>query len=230
MSREDIQKASDWLKDADAVLVTASNGLSIAEGYHIFADNEAFQKYFGEFREKYQLRGLIYGVFAQMSGTDHDRYMEKVHTYLIDDYKGSEVFENLKKLLGNKAYFVVTSNADTHFQINGFDPKRIFEVEGNFDGLQEGSSDWEEQRKNFTDFINAYASKKTVLLELGIGARNQLIKAPTMQMAEQCPSWHYITLNLPQEILIPADLQERALALTGDIGGTFKALNETMHQ
>ena len=35
-----ITLAQEWIAQADAILIGASNGLSIAEGYHIFANNE----------------------------------------------------------------------------------------------------------------------------------------------------------------------------------------------
>lgn len=37
--KELIEKACHALRQADAILIGASNGLSIAEGYNIFADN-----------------------------------------------------------------------------------------------------------------------------------------------------------------------------------------------
>lgn len=37
------------LKEADAILIGASNGFSISEGLHIFADNQAFEEVFGGF-------------------------------------------------------------------------------------------------------------------------------------------------------------------------------------
>ncbi|PWG67320.1 hypothetical protein DEM28_29170, partial [Enterobacter mori] len=52
--------------------------------------------------------------------------------YMITDYSGSSVFYNLKKIIGTKDYFILTSNGDTHFQINKFDKDKIFEIEGNF--------------------------------------------------------------------------------------------------
>lgn len=44
------------LAEADAVLVTASNGLSISEGLNIFADDAAFDELFGDLKER---RGCI---------------------------------------------------------------------------------------------------------------------------------------------------------------------------
>ena len=38
----DYQAIAEKIKQADAVLIGASNGLSITEGLHIFADNKAF--------------------------------------------------------------------------------------------------------------------------------------------------------------------------------------------
>ncbi len=38
-----ITLAQEWIAQADAILIGASNGLSIAEGYHIFANNEMFR-------------------------------------------------------------------------------------------------------------------------------------------------------------------------------------------
>lgn len=34
-----VKIAQQWLKDADAILVTASNGFSISEGLNLFANN-----------------------------------------------------------------------------------------------------------------------------------------------------------------------------------------------
>ncbi len=220
----EFEKAKEWLEQADAILITASNGLSIAEGYHIFANNEPFREYFSAFAEKYGVDCLIRGVFTPMTKEDHAAYMRTVHQYMIDDYRGSSVMRDLYGIVCKKPYFIVTSNCDTHFQMNGFDKSYIFEVEGNFDGMQEGSAQWQEQRQRFADFIQEHETKKVVLLELGIGSRNRLIKAPTMDMAVRHTNWNYITMNMPREINVPAALQEKTIALTGDIGTNFGRL------
>ena len=51
----------DWnpiaekFREADAILIGASNGLSITEGLHLFADNATFERLFGDFIRKYGL-------------------------------------------------------------------------------------------------------------------------------------------------------------------------------
>lgn len=217
-------KAAELIRTADAVLVSASNGLSIAEGYHIFADDVDFRKYFGTFRKKYGIDCLIRGIFTPMTEADHNTYMQKVHQYLIDDYKGSSVMKNLLEILRGKRYFVVTSNGDTHFQMNGFDPDRIFEVEGNFDGLHEQDQSWQAQAERFQNFIHTLQRKSLLVLELGIGSGNQLIKAPLMKMVQENVSWHYVTLNMPDEIYVPSEIADRSLAVAGNIAETFAGI------
>ena len=57
----EIQRAAQAIREADALLIGASNGLSIAEGYHIFANNEMFRRQFGDFQQKYGIRSVIEG-------------------------------------------------------------------------------------------------------------------------------------------------------------------------
>ena len=60
----------DWnpiakkFREADAILIGASNGLSITEGLHLFADNAAFDELFGDFKQKYGLRCILQGMMA----------------------------------------------------------------------------------------------------------------------------------------------------------------------
>lgn len=45
MTREAAQIAKKWVDESDAILVTASNGLSISEGLNLFADDAKLRKY-----------------------------------------------------------------------------------------------------------------------------------------------------------------------------------------
>lgn len=51
MMEEKYKQIAKKIKDADGILIGASNGLSIAEGYNIFANDERFQSYFLTFRK-----------------------------------------------------------------------------------------------------------------------------------------------------------------------------------
>jgi len=60
----DYQAIAEKIKQADAVLIGASNGLSITEGLHIFADNKAFEDLFGDFKRNYGITCLLHGMTA----------------------------------------------------------------------------------------------------------------------------------------------------------------------
>ena len=52
----DLKPIAEKIKEADAILIGASNGLSITEGLHLFADNQAFEDLFGDLKRKYGLQ------------------------------------------------------------------------------------------------------------------------------------------------------------------------------
>lgn len=111
-----------------------------------------------------------------------------------------------------------------HFQQNGFDHLKIWEVEGNFFELKMNTKEWNEQQQRFQKFIQEYSNKNVVQLELGIGSRNQMIKLSLMKMVESNPNWFFITLNLQHEINILPAIRERSLSLPGDIKQTLHDL------
>lgn len=99
----------------------------------------------------------------------------------------------------DKNYFVVTSNIDDHFRRAGVPKERLFEIDRNF---LKGES-WQTSYQAYQDFIGKSHDKKLVLLELGVGAANQLIKAPFMNITRLEKNSTYITLNKGREVYIP---------------------------
>ena len=62
---EAYKKIYKEIRDADALLIGASNGLSISEGYNIFADDRWFRENFRDFRARYGIRSVLQGLFFQ---------------------------------------------------------------------------------------------------------------------------------------------------------------------
>ena len=52
------------------------------------------------------------------------------------EYKETKVMSDLKAVIGGKDYFVITSNGECHFEMCGFDPEKICEIEGNWLTMQ----------------------------------------------------------------------------------------------
>ncbi|MCM1071727.1 MAG: hypothetical protein NC391_08830 [Alistipes timonensis] len=222
----EINKARVLIADADALLIGASNGLSIAEGYNIFADNEMFRRDFGGFRERFGIRSVLDGLFFNYpTSADRHAFLSKLVKDWVTDYRPSEVMLDLKAVVGDKDYFVVTTNGDTHLEESGFRPDKVFELEGTFVQALRGEP-IADKSAEFNEFVQRYRDKKLVVLELGIGSCNRMIKEPLMRLVAQNPSMSYITLNLPHEIYIPSLIADRSVALNGDIAVTLKQLRQ----
>lgn len=212
--------------DSDALLIGASNGLSIAEGYNIFADNEMFRRDFGDFRNRFGIRSVLDGLFFRYpTPADRHAFIAKLVKDWVTDYHPSDVMLNLLAIVGDKDYFIVTTNGDTHLEKSGFNPDKVFELEGTFVQLLERKP-IADKSVELNSFISKYCDKKLVVMELGIGSRNRMIKEPLMQLVAQNPNMSYITLNMPHEIYIPPQIADRSIALAGDIADTLKQLRQ----
>ena len=268
----DYKEIADKISSADAILVGASNGLSITEDLHIFADNEAFKKLFGDFREKYGIKSILQGFFFDWR-SDEERwaFISRLISHYSLNYSGSPVMTALKKLLSQKPYFIVTSNGENHFELAGFDAEKILEIEGSwkemrcacgcgdalyptFDVVRKMAAEEKNGRipselvphcpkcggsmiintrpspnrlNAYQAFIKENHNKRLLISELGIGARNQLIKAPLMNLAYHEPNAFYITFN-KGELYIPVELQSKSLGVDGDLGEILPKIAETI--
>ena len=81
-------------READAILIGASNGLSITEGLHLFADNAAFDEIVWRFQTKYGLGCIFAGHDGRMAqrggkvgllGSAHPSLLRAVPAYAGDE-------------------------------------------------------------------------------------------------------------------------------------------------
>lgn len=272
MTNQAAQLAKNWINDADAILVTASNGFSISEGLNLFADDKKLHEVLGDLVDKYHLPNLLMALnYKYPNQLDQWRAFARIIEYYANNYEESNYMQDLKRIIGNKPYFIWTSNIDHHFSLAGL--KNTFEVEGNWleavcsqhpdnDGvynisskihdiylkdqtgtLTEGdlpvckkcsapltlnlaSEEFQINQKRLTafqDFIEKYEDQNLLVLELGIGPQNQMIKAPSMQLVAANRNSRYITINKGQ-LLIPDLIKERSIGYSSSIGDAFKEL------
>ncbi len=273
---------TDWkliakkLNDADAVLIGASNGLSITEGLNLFADDAAFENPFGDYKQKYGLTCILHGMGARWPSEEEKWafWSRLIQRYCLQ-YQPSQVMENLKAIVGEKDYFIVTSNGECHFEACGFSPEKIYEVEGTWLAMQctrpchktlypilepvremaaaeqngripagllprcprcggpmavhiaagPGFIEDTGARLRYRMFLDRYHGKKLVVLELGIGWRNQLIKAPFMRLVAQEPHASYVTVNLG-EVYIADDIKDKSFGLDGSLNDIMESLRK----
>ncbi len=146
------------IKNADAILIGASNGLSITEGIHLFANNQAFHELFGDYEEKYGVPNLLSGMLGRWPSQEEMwGFWSRLVDHYCNNYELTEVMADLRALVGEKDYFVVTSNGELHFEKAGFDDEKVLEVEGDWlhmqcaQGCHEGRYEWSELAKKMRE-------------------------------------------------------------------------------
>ena len=119
------------LRECDAVVVGAGAGLSTSAGF--LYSGERFQRYFSDFIEKYGFSDMYSGGFYPFS-TPEEHWAYWSRYILINRYADAPkpVYEALLKLVGEKDYFVITTNVDHCFQKAGFEKKRLFYTQGDY--------------------------------------------------------------------------------------------------
>ena len=119
------------LDSADAVVIGAGAGLSTSAGYEY--SGERFEKYFSDFEEKYGFHDMYSGGFYPYK-TPEEFWAFWSRYIFINRYVDTPkpVYEELLKLVGDKDYFVITTNVDHCFQKAGFDKKRLFYTQGDY--------------------------------------------------------------------------------------------------
>ena len=126
-----ISRLKHKLDTADAVVIGAGAGLSASAGFTY--TGERFEKYFGDFIQKYSFRDMYFGGFYPFETLeDHWAYWSR-YIY-INRYMAmpKPVYDQLLKLVRNKDYFVLTTNVDHCFQKTGFDKHRLFYTQGDY--------------------------------------------------------------------------------------------------
>lgn len=128
---DDLARLRQELDRADAVVIGAGAGLSASAGFTY--SGERFEKYFGDFIEKYGFRDMYSGGFYPFETLEeHWAYWSRyiyINRYL-DAPK--PVYSILLKLVQDRDYFVLTTNVDHCFQKAGFDKHRLFYTQGDY--------------------------------------------------------------------------------------------------
>ena len=134
---EQVRNLKEKIQNAEAIVLGAGSGLSTAAG--LTYSGERFQKYFFDFAKKYPIQDIYSGGFFPFESPEEFWAWWSRHIYFnryID--APSDVYGNLKKIVGGKDYFILTTNVDHQFQRAGFEKERLFYSQGDY-GLFQSS-------------------------------------------------------------------------------------------
>lgn len=163
-----------------------------------YEDSPLYMDNMKYFAKKYGFNGLFQGFYNRFeSEEEHWAFLLELYKMMNEIPPQKPTYEYLKNLIGDKPVHYVTTNQD--FQIN------------------------QKQINAFQDFIQKYEDKKLVVLELGIGPRNQVIKVPSMQLVAADRNSRYITIN-KGELNILDIIADRSIGFSASIGDAFKEI------
>ena len=147
----------------------------------------------------------------------NSRYLQCSHGCHNQIYQGDEILSEMARNQENGK--VPSSLIPKCLECGG--PMQVHvEVDRNF---QRGEA-WQASFQAYQDFIDNAHGKKIVLLELGVGARNQLIKAPFMNLTSSEINASYITFNKGSELYIPDVIADKSIGIDGNIAEVLEQL------
>ena len=126
-----IERIHTALCEAEAIVIGAGAGLSAAAGFAY--TGERFRRCFSDFEEKYHFHDMYEGGFYPYDTAEE--YWAYWSRYVaVNRYSDppKSVYSDLLDLVGEKNYFVITTNVDHCFQKAGFEKKRLFYTQGDY--------------------------------------------------------------------------------------------------
>ena len=170
-------QAKKLIADADAVVVTAGNGMAKEEGLDILSE-EGFDDEFGAVAEKYDVHTIGDALDKKFtSWAEQWEFWSKLITEYSLNYEPSTAMLNLKTLLKNKKYFIATSTFGHFFESAGFNENRIFNAFGDWTKMQCSSG-----------INHGYKDDREVVRQFVSAAKNNQVTEEMVPRCEVCNS------------------------------------------
>ena len=130
-----LQKAEAAIAQADAVLIGAGAGLSTAAGINYSGPD--FEKAFADMIAHYGFTDLYTSSFYPFKSEEEKwAYWSRHIDYARFAPEGKPLYKHLLEMVQGKEYFVITTNVDGQFIKVGFEPDKVFEVQGDYGLMQ----------------------------------------------------------------------------------------------
>lgn len=133
--RERIDRAREALSRAGFIVIGGGAGLSEAAGLHY--SGSRFEENFVDFKGRYGMTDMYTAGFYPF-GTQEEKWAYWSRHILLNRWAppALPLYKALYALVRDKNYFVLTTNVDGQFEKAGFDPDRIFDVQGDYGQIQ----------------------------------------------------------------------------------------------
>lgn len=215
------------LAEADLVIIGASNGLDMAEGLNLFCADAHFREAYGDLAQADDIGCILQGL-ASPDANVRRRWSERFHQKEYVEYEPSPLMNRLRHLTEHVDTFVITCNIDGHFARAGFSENRVLETEGSIrtpiDEMRLAHPDAlaTARLEELARLVQVHHNGRVVILELGVGLRNGIIKRMLAQVANDSEHATYIVFNYSQA-MAPDALCETIL-VDGDMASAFEEI------
>lgn len=131
-TQKEINALKEAIKSSEAIIVGTGAGISTSAGY--IYGGERFEKYFFDFKSKYNIQDMYSGAFYKFPSPEERWAFSSRVAYLnryVDTPK--DTYKVLYDLIKNKNFFIISTNVDHCFQkIPGFDKSKLFYTQGDY--------------------------------------------------------------------------------------------------
>lgn len=215
------------LSEADLVIIGASNGLDMAEGLNLFCADAHFREAYGDLAQADGIGCILQGL-ASLDANVRRRWAERFHQKEYDEYEPSPLMNRLRHLTEHADTFVITCNIDGHFARAGFNEGRVLETEGSIHTsiderrLAHPDALATAQLEELARLVQVHHNGRVVILELGVGLRNGIIKRMLAQVANDSKHATYIVFNYSQAMTPNASCE--TILVEGDMAPAFEEI------
>ena len=209
------------LAEADLIIIGASNGLDMAEGLNLFSADAHFREAYGDLAQADGIGCILQGLASPDAGVQR-RWAERFHQREYLEYEPGSLMNGLRRLTRHADTFVITCNIDGHFARAGFSEDRVLETEGStrtsIDERRLAHPDAlaTAQLEELERLVRIHRGGRVVILELGVGLCNGVIKRMLAQVANACERATYIVFNSSQALAPRASCE--TILVGGDMG------------
>lgn len=213
------------LAEADLIVIGASNGLDMAEGLNLFCGDTHFWATYGDLAQTDGIGCILQGLTSPDANVRR-RWAERFYQKEFLEYEPSPLMNELLHLTQHADTFVITCNVDGHFARAGFNENHVLETEGSIrtsvDERRLAHPDVlaTAQLEELARLVQVHCNHKVVILELGVGLRNGVIKRMLAQVANVCEHVTYIVFNYNQAMVPDASCE--TILVDGDMALAFE--------
>lgn len=175
--------ARQAISQADRILIGAGSGLTTAAGLRY--DGAEFEREFRPWIEHYGFTDLYTSGFHHFA-SDEERWAYWARHIWFARYRvgALPLYEELRRLMEGRDYFVITTNVDAQFLKAGFDPERLFYTQGDYAYLQDAMG--EDRRLYYNEDI----------VRRMMAATTSDLRIPTEMIPRDPENGHKMTTNL----------------------------------